>query len=715
MKTKLFSLLVALIATMSVFAYDFKYGDLYYNIKDDGTAEVTYQKLYSSENYSGLTSVVIPQSVTYNGTTYRVTSIGNYAFEGCSSLTSVTIPDDVTRIGGQAFSSTPWYDNQPDGVVYIGRVLYKYKGIMPQGTNIVVKEGTTSISGGAFSTPFDDCRGLISITIPNSVTDIGKHAFSGTSWYDNQPDGVVYVGKVVYEYKGTVPQGTNIVIKEGTISISSEAFYWCGDGNVSITIPNSVINIGCDAFWKVANIIYSGEATGSPWGARCMNGYVDGCLVYENASKTNLLACSHSAAGDIIIPNSVVNIGEHTFHKCTDITSITIPNSVANIGACAFLYCSGLISVTLPNSITNLGEHAFDNCSGLKSVTIGNGITSIKERAFFDCRNLTSVTIGNSVTDIESEAFCGCRSLTFVTIPDNIINIGGGAFSYCSGLTSVTIPNSVADIGVEAFEGCSNLETVTFGSELQNIGDNAFKGCQNIYEMTVYATQVPNVVAEKEGSTDYGTFQGVSKLAELHVPAESVKKYKIHPVWGLFNIVTNTNIPYVVTLSCDSVQGSVEGSGSYQPNEQITITAKPNTGYRFVQWSDGNTENPRTIVVTSDTTLTAEFEEIPASEYTVSVVVDPTQHGTVQMTLMAVPDEGYQFARWSDGNMENPRTILVTENMTLSATFVLSGITTEYSNASAEEPKADTRKVFRNGQVYIIRGEKTYTATGSQL
>ena len=332
---------------------------------------------------------------------------------------------------------------------------------------------------------------------------------------------------------------------------------------------------------------------------------------------------------------------------------------------------------------------------------------------------LTSVVIPESVTydgktyrvtSIGYAAFYDCSRLTAITIPNSVTSIGGYAFSGCSGLTSVTIPDSVTSIGNNAFSGCSNLEMVVFGSGLQNIGNYAFSGCQNIYEMTVYAIQVPNVVAEKEGATDYGTFQGVSKLVELHVPAESVKKYKIHPVWGLFNVITA--IPYTVTLLCDNVQGAVVGSGSYQPNEQVTITAKANAGYRFVQWSDGITTNPRTIVVVSDTTLTAEFEEISVSEYTVSVVVDPAQHGTVQITLTAVPDDGYQFTRWSDGNTENPRTILVTENMTLSATFNLSN---KVSNASAEEPQDGTRKVFRNGQMYIIRGEKTYTATGRQL
>lgn len=315
------------------------------------------------------------------------------------------------------------------------------------------------------------------------------------------------------------------------------------------------------------------------------------------------------------------------------------------------------------------------------------------------------------VTYQEYKSDLNYSGLTSVVIPESVTyygttysvtSIGRYAFLDCTDLTSITLPNSVTSIGENAFSDCTYLETVIFGSGLQNIRECAFWYCQNIYEMTIYATKVPNVSRQ--------AFDGVSKMAELHVPAESVKKYKIHPEWGLFNVITT--IPYTVTLLCDNVQGAVVGSGSYQPNEQVTITAKPNAGYRFVQWSDGITTNPRTIVVASDTTLTAEFEEIPASEYTVSVVVDPAQHGTVQMTLTAVPDEGYQFTRWSDGNTENPRTILVTENMTLSATFNLS---TKVSNASAEENQDGTRKVFRNGQMYIIRGENTYTATGSQL
>ena len=101
-------LLLSLLCTAATtFAYDFQSGDLYYNITSDTTVEVTYQKywqeIWNSANYQGLTTATIPETVTYNGTTYSVTSIGDYTFDNCFSLTSVTIPSSVTNIGMSAF------------------------------------------------------------------------------------------------------------------------------------------------------------------------------------------------------------------------------------------------------------------------------------------------------------------------------------------------------------------------------------------------------------------------------------------------------------------------------------------------------------------------------------------------------------------------------------------------------------------------------------
>ena len=136
---------------------------------------------------SGLTSIEIPNSVT---------SIGYYAFDGCSSLTSIEIPNSVTSIGDGAFSGTAWYNNQPDGLVYVGMVAYKYKGTMPSGTTITLQDGTVGIAGSAFN----GCSSLTSIEIPNSVTTIGQGAFLGCSSLTSIkiPNSVTCIGEYAF-------------------------------------------------------------------------------------------------------------------------------------------------------------------------------------------------------------------------------------------------------------------------------------------------------------------------------------------------------------------------------------------------------------------------------------------------------------------------------------------------------------------------------------
>ena len=470
---------------------------------------------YAFRDCFNLTSVTIPESVTSIGNyafyscssltaisiPNSATSIGSLAFYKCSNLISITIPNSLTSIGENAFSKTKWDENQPDGLVYAGSFLLKYKGTIPANAKVEIKDGTKGIADYAFF----GRSSLTSISIPNSVTSIGNYAFQKCSGL------------------------TTVSIPNSVTSIGNYAFQKCS-GLTSVSIPNSVTSIGEHAFSECsyltsATIGKSVKRINSYTFYNCSN--LTSVTMGNSVTQIGMYAFSGCIGlTSITLSESVTSIGDYAFYGCSDLVSINIPNSVTVIGKYAFCDCSDLVSINIPNSVTSIGKYAFAY-TPLSSVFIPESVNSIGEGAFRYCTNLKSVNIPNSMTKIEYQTFDGCWNLISVNLGNSVTNIGDWAFNYCNELPSITIPKSVKNIGSYALS-CSRLTSIT---------------CEAI---------VPPVCASN-------SFQKFN--IPLFVPANSINAYKAASVWRDFTniqaIPDNLNLADAVVAMINAI-GKVE-------------------------------------------------------------------------------------------------------------------------------------------------------------
>ena len=524
--------MVATVAT----AHDFEVDGIYYAIisSTNKTVEVTFKGNSSSyyDEYRG--NVVIPKNVTYNNETYNITSIGDEAFYGCSALTSVTIgnsvtsigwgafedctwlrsitiPNSVTSIGISAFSGTAWLNNQPDGVIYAGKVLYKYKGTMPENTNITINEGTLGIADYAF----DGCIGLTSITIPNSVTSIGERAFKGCSGL------------------------TNVTIPNSVTSIGESAFQNCTGLKTVVNFSNLTFTKGSSGDGYIA--YYANNVYNAP------NGSIEEDCVFCKPNEVNTLVGYLGSAMELTLPGNYKGedyiIGAYALRGCSGLTSITIPNSVTSIGNYAFYGCTGLKTVVNFSNLTftkGSSDYGYIAYYADNVYNVPNG--SIEEDYIFDEVNTLLYYLGNRnelnlPVDYKGEnyvigdnVFKNYTTLTSVTIPNSVTSIGNSAFFGCTGLTRVDIVDGVKSIGYSAFAGCSNLEELYISNTIESIADCAFKDCTNILEI--------KVGSKKAITCNENIFsKDVYNNALLYVPEGRKFAYEKTVPWNRFYIV----------------------------------------------------------------------------------------------------------------------------------------------------------------------------------
>ena len=403
-------------------------------------------------------------------------------------------------------------------------------------------------------------------------------------------------------------------------------------------------------------------------------------------------ASSCSNVKSIILPNSIQSIGNSAFSSCSSLTSMVIPNSVVNIGNSAFYGCSSLTSIEIPNNVVNIGENAFASCSALSSIVVQHNNSNYDSRnncnAIIETSSNTLLSgckntiIPNDIISIANNAFYNCRELLSIDLPNSITKIGEYAFANCESIVTISIPNKVSSVGEGAFSGCNNLKNVIIGSSVKVLESNAFRYCSAIETITCYSQRPPTVNERALYGVDYSTI--------VYVPAEYLETYKMHDAWGLYDVRPLGAIP----VETNDVQ--------VEPAETTATVAWPAVSgaatYELVI-KDKSGNVICTLIFNANGQLTQIAFGAPAREQSAgfSFTVTGLEEGkSYDLTITAKNDSGATL-----------------DEKTVS--FTTTGSPTEGLNQIFNDQLPTTHKVFRNSQILILRGDRTYTLTGAEV
>ncbi len=355
---------------------------------------------------------VVPASIEG----YPIVTIGYRAFVDNTNLKSVTLPNTLTDIDSYAFQGCTSLESIeiPDSVEYIGYAA------------------------------FENCTSLMNIKVPEGEVVYSTAVFDNTAWENSQPDGVIYLGNMLYKYKGEVPENTTIKIKNGTTKIATNAFAEISE-------------------------------------------YVNGSYV-DIRNNDNIVA--------VEFPETLPSIGESAFANCDGLTKLVFPSSLEVIESSAFSGCKNIKEIEWSKNLKKIDGYVFSNCTSLESVKLPDGVTSIGYAAFKGCESLKTFEMPDSVTEVSPEMFMNCYALESVRMSDSLTYVHGYTFENCSNLKKVNIPKNAETIRVWAFSNCESLEEIVLPDTLKTIEDGAFRGCgklaninipESVEEIGVYA------------------------------------------------------------------------------------------------------------------------------------------------------------------------------------------------------------------------------------
>lgn len=384
----------------------------------DGEAE-----LFDSTTMSGV----------WGGVTWSLTPDGTLTISAAPGVAdSGVMPDTAPPWRQYLTNGTRLYELiVREGVTHIGNYafaidLYEDQAVNGYLDTVTLPNSLTSIGDNAFYTNTGTARtsSLKSITLPSNLKSIGKRAFMGCTNLGGSitiPGSCTTVGEEAFK-DATI---TGLTLSEGVETIGRYAFQGCGQ-LTSVTFPSSIKSVGEKAFANCGSVqtVQINSVKGAVFDNR----------VFESCGNLTTLT---------IAPNSITDIPNYMFYKCTALKNVLLPEGIKSIGASSFSECGALTEIELPNSLLTLGEYAFYRCYSLQSITIPNKVRNVQTGTLQYCSALKTVVLGEQVLSIASGAFTGA-SPTNITAYYNLKSVDSGTFSG-SGSMNVTFYGTQAE------------------------------------------------------------------------------------------------------------------------------------------------------------------------------------------------------------------------------------------------------------------------------
>ncbi len=599
---------------------------IYYYITNSTrlTCEVSY-KSTSFNSYSG--SVVIPETVTYNGNEYAVTGIGYSAFRASTSLTEVTIPESITYIDTYAFYNCTALKSVslPHGITEIGQYT------------------------------FYNCTAMTeSLTIPANVTYIGNYAFNGGSWKELiLEDGEQPLEIVRYALNdctiGTLYLGRDLTAIKGEYS----AF---GSKIVSNIIFSERITSLCDyefkTCWGLKELVIPGHITTFGEGVFHGCSYIESVTISPGITTLGEKMFAYcTALTEVSLPEGIVEI-PGAFWGCTALTKVSLPEGIVEISD-AFRE-SGLEEVTVPGSVTS-AETAFGNCSSLKKVVLSEGFSDISKYMFQYCTILEDVTFPSTLTRIREDAFRSCEGLQEIVVPEGVTSIARAfyqcynlsylllpqsltsvsALETCSALKKIVIPKQVTSLRANSFNRCSSLEEIVFLENMQTFSYTMFTNCPSLQRIYSLVSTPPT---KDSGAHAAYLFEGLdTETCVLYVPVGAKETYANDENWYVFTHIEELGDPLAITYGT-----TVLTTDSVEITGYIAVGSVGIAEVGFEYWSDES--DVKTITATVED-MKANLTDLPeATTYTYRAYAKTTTGNTIYgdnltFTTIGVPRE----------------------------------------------------------------------------